>query len=341
MKTVFVVDDSDTNLSMAKNVLEKNYRVLTIPSAEKMFKLLEKITPDLILLDIEMPEMDGFEALLYLKSSPLYRNIPVIFLTGYSDYTVEVRGFEMGVIDFITKPFSPLVLLNRIKTHLNIDDLIRERTARIRRLQNGIITVLADVIEERDKETGGHNDRTSAYVKILIKAMEERGVYADEIRGWNQEMVVSSARLHDTGKIHILDAILNKPGKLDIEEFKQMKTHTTAGARIIGRMIKNTGEEEFLNNAKLIAEYHHERWDGAGYPHGLKETEIPLQGRIMAIVDVYDALVSRRPYKEPFPEEEAVDIIATNAGKQFDPEIVRVFLEIKDQFKTVRDTFLQ
>jgi len=341
MKTIFVVDDNDTNLTMAKSVLEKDYRVLTIPSAEKMFKLLEKIPPDLILLDIEMPEIDGFEALLYLKSSPLYRDIPVIFLTGYSDHTIEARGFEMGVIDFITKPFSPLVLLNRIKTHLNIDALIRERTARIRRLQNGIITVLADVIEERDKETGGHNDRTSAYVKILIKAMEERGVYADEIRGWNLEMVVSSARLHDTGKIHILDAILNKPGKLDVEEFEQMKTHTMAGARIIDRMIKQTGEEEFLNNAKLIAEYHHERWDGAGYPHGLKETEIPLQGRIMAIVDVYDALVSRRPYKEPFTQEEAVDIIAANAGKQFDPKIVQVFLEIKDGFKTVRETFLQ
>jgi len=341
MKTIFVVDDSDTNLSMAKNTLENHYRVLTIPSAEKLFKLLEKITPDLILLDIEMPEMDGFEALLYLKSGALYRDIPVIFLTGYSDHTVEARGFEMGVIDFITKPFSPLVLLNRIKTHLDIDELIRERTARIRRLQNGIITVLADVIEERDKETGGHNDRTSAYVKILIKAMEERGVYADEIRGWNLEMVVSSARLHDTGKIHILDAILNKPGKLNVEEFEQMKTHTTAGARIIGRMIKNTGEEEFLNNAKLIAEYHHERWDGTGYPHGLKETEIPLQGRIMAIVDVYDALVSKRPYKEPFSEEEAVNIIAMNAGKQFDPKITQVFLEIKDEFKTVRDTFLQ
>jgi len=337
MKTIFVVDDNDTNLSMAKNTLEDYYRVLTIPSADKMFKLLEKITPNLILLDIEMPEMDGFEALLYLKSSALYADIPVIFLTGYSDDTIEARGFEMGVIDFITKPFSKLVLINRLKTHLDIDDLIRERTARISRLQNGIITVLADVIEERDKETGGHNDRTSAYVKILIKAMEERGVYAEEIRGWNMEMVVSSARLHDTGKIHILDAILNKPGKLDHDEFEQMKSHTTAGARIIGRMIKQTEEEEFLNNAKLFAEYHHERWDGTGYPHGLKGTDIPLHGRIMAIVDVYDALVSKRPYKEPLTEEEAINIITENAGKQFDPEIVQVFLEIKDKFKLLRE----
>jgi len=337
MKTIFVVDDYDINLSVARNALENHCRVFTIPSAKKMFMLLEKITPDLILLDIEMPETDGFQALLSLKSNPLYADIPVIFLTGYSDDSVEARGFEMGAVDFITKPFSTLVLLNRIKTHLYIDELIRERTARIKRLQNGIITVLADVIEERDKDTGGHNDRTSAYVKLLVKAMEERDVYADEISGWNQETAASSARLHDTGKIHILDAILNKPGKLDHDEFEQMKSHTTAGARIISRMINQTGEEEFLRYAKLFAEYHHERWDGAGYPHGLKETDIPLQGRIMAIVDVYDALLSRRPYKEPLTEEEAVDIIATNAGKQFDPEIVNVFLEIKDKFKVLRE----
>jgi putative two-component system response regulator len=337
MKTIFVVDDNDINLSMARNALETFYRVFTIPSAEKMFKLIEKITPDMILLDIEMPEMDGFEALLYLKSNPLYSGIPVIFLTGYSNDTIEARGFELGVVDFITKPFSTLVLLNRIKMHLDIDDLIRERTARIKRLQDGIMTVLSDVIEERDKDTGGHNDRTSAYVKLLIKAMEERGVYADEIRGWNLELVASSARLHDTGKIHILDAILNKPGKLNYEEFEQMKSHTIEGARIISRIIKQTNEEDFLYNAKLFAEYHHERWDGTGYPHGLKETDIPLQGRIMAIVDVYDALVSKRPYKEPVPEEEAVNIIAMNAGKQFDPKIVQVFLEIKDKFKVLRE----
>jgi len=337
MKTIFVVDDSDINLSMAKNALETFYRVFTIPSAEKMFTLIKKITPDMILLDIEMPEMDGFEALSILKSNPIYSGIPVIFLTGYSDDNIEVRGFELGVVDFITKPFSTLVLLNRIKTHLDIDDLIRERTARIRRLQDGIMTVLSDVIEERDKDTGGHNDRTSAYVKLLIKAMEERGVYADEIRGWNLELVASSARLHDTGKIHILDAILNKPGKLDYDEFELMKSHTLEGVRIINRIIKQTDEEEFLYNAKLFAEYHHERWDGTGYPHGLKETDIPLQGRIMAIVDVYDALVSKRPYKEPFAEEEAVNIITMNAGKQFDPKIVQVFLEIKDKFKVLRE----
>jgi putative two-component system response regulator len=338
MKTIFAVDDSDTNLSMVKKALETHYRILTMPSAEKMFALLKKITPDLIMLDIGMPGMDGSKALQVLKSNILYADIPVIFLTSYTDEGIEARGFELGAVDFITKPFSTSVLLNRIKTHLDIDGLIRERTARIRRLQNGIITVLADVVEERDKETGGHNDRTSAYMKILIEGMIENGVYAGEMREWDLEKVVLSARLHDLGKIHIVDSVLNKPGKLSNDEYEHIKVHTAEGAQIIDRMIKQIGEEEFLYNAKLFAEYHHERWDGKGYPHGLEKTEIPLQGRILAIVDVYDAIVSKRPYKEAATDEEAVDIIAAEAGKQFDPKIVEVFLEVKDQIKTVRGT---
>jgi putative two-component system response regulator len=339
MKTIFTVDDSDTNLSIVKKALENHYRVYTMPSAQKMFSLLEVIIPDLIMLDIEMPQMDGNEALLSLKKNPLYVDIPVIFLTSYTDDKIEANGFELGVVDFITKPFSTPVLLNRIKMHLDIDELLRERIAKIGRLQNGIITVLADVIEERDKDTGGHNDRTSTYVKILIEEMKELGVYADEMRGWDMEKVVSSARLHDTGKVHIIDAILNKPDKLTPEEFEQMKYHTIEGARIIERMIKHTGEEEFLHNAKLFAEYHHERWDGNGYPHGIKGEEIPLQGRILAVVDVYDALVSKRPYKEPFTHEKAIDIIMDGAGKQFDPKIVEVFFQVKDEFKSVREAF--
>jgi len=341
MKKIFVVDDNLTNLLTAKNALENYYQVYTMSSAMKMLDLLKKITPDLILLDIKMPEMDGFEALLYLKSSPLYAAIPVIFLTSNTDAAIEARGFELGVIDYISKPFSPPVLLNRIKTHLDIDELVHKRTEQIRRLQDGIINVLADVIEERDNETGGHNDRTAACIKILIKAMGERGVYLDEINGWVLDMVASSARLHDMGKIHIHDTILNKPAKLDNDEYEKMKLHTTEGARMIDKMIEQTGEVEFLNNAKLFAEYHHERWDGTGYPHGLAGTNIPLQGRIMAIVDVYDALVSKRSYKEAFSVEEAINIIKANAGKHFDPRIVEVFLEVQDQLKAVREVVCQ
>jgi len=336
MKTIFIVDDSDTNLSMAEEALDRQYRVMTMPSAAKMFSLLSKITPDLILLDIEMPEMDGFEALSRLKSESLWSNIPIVFLTGRTDAAVEVRGFEMGAVDFITKPFSAPVLINRIKTHLEIDELIRERTAQLSRLQNSIVSVLANIVESRDKGTGGHIERTSAYIKILINEMKKRGVYADIISGWDIEKMISSARMHDLGKISITDLIVNKPGKLTDDEYEIMKTHAEEGERIIDKIIAQTGEGEFLRNARLFAGSHHERWDGKGYPNKLKGEEIPLQGRIMAIVDVYDALVSERPYKKAFTDEEAVHIIMENAGTHYDPKIAEVFYEVRDLFKEAR-----
>ena len=340
LKTIFVVDDSDTNLAMAEETLEKQYRVMTLPSAAKMFTLLEKVTPDLILLDITMPEMTGFEAMKRLKASGSH-DIPVIFLTGLTDPADEAYGIELGAVDFITKPFSEPVLLNRIKNHLHIDELIRERTAHLIRLQNGLVFALADLVENRDRDTGGHIDRTTSYIKILLDAMMARGVYVDEISGWNLDQVASSARLHDIGKIAIPDAILNKPGSLTHEEFETMKTHAAEGQRIIEQIVSRTGEAEFLRSAKLSAGYHHERWDGSGYPYGIKTTEIPLQGRIVAIVDVYDALVSGRPYKKPFVEEEAIRVIVDGTGKHFDPSIAEVFYEIKDQIVDVRAKLLQ
>ncbi|MCL2230446.1 MAG: response regulator [Treponema sp.] len=336
MKTIFVVDDSDTNLSMAEAVLEDQYRVMTMPSAAKMFTLLEKVTPDLILLDIEMPVMDGFETLKKLKFESLWSDIPVVFLTGRNDPEVEARGIEMGAVDFVTKPFSAPVLLNRIQTHLNIDEVIRERTFQLHRLQNSIVAVLADMVENRDKGTGGHIERTSIYIKILIEEMKESGVYADEIRGWDVEKIISSARMHDLGKISISDVIVNKPGKLTDEEYDVMKSHAVEGERIIDEIIARTGEGDFLRNAKLFAGTHHERWDGKGYPRGLKGEEIPLQGRIMAIVDVYDALVSERPYKKAFSDDEAVDIIMQNSGTHFDPKIVEIFFKARDHIKEAK-----
>jgi len=334
-KTIFVVDDNDTNLSMAKEVLKDQYRVMTLPSAAKMFTLLGKITPDMILLDIEMPEMDGFEVLRRLKTSDLHANIPVIFLTSMTDTSAEVRGFELGVIDFITKPFSAPVLLNRIKTHLHIDEIIRERTAQIQQLKNAIVFSFADIVEERDQATGGHVARTSEYIEILVNAMIARGVHDDELRNLDLDSFISSARLHDVGKISIPDSILNKPGKLTDEEFVIMKTHCAEGEAIIKQMASRANDDKFLLNARLFAGYHHERWDGAGYPYALSEKQIPLQGRIMAIVDVFDALVSERPYKKPFTGDEAVGIIMENAGKQFDPRIAEVFYEAREQIKVV------
>ncbi|MCL2500048.1 MAG: response regulator [Defluviitaleaceae bacterium] len=334
MKTIFIVDDNTINLHTAKEVLSDQYKVITLSSASIMFEFLENVVPDLILLDIIMPELDGFGALKRLRADKRHEMIPVIFLTSKSDADTEALGFEMGVVDFIHKPFSPPVLLNRIKTHLNIDGLIRERTKKLVEqaeelllLKNGLVFTMADLVENRDNNTGGHVDRTAMYMKLLIDEMHEQGIYDEEMEGWNIESVVSSARLHDVGKIAIADSILNKPAKLTSEEYEIMKTHSMEGARIIDNAIGRTGSAEFLHNARTIALYHHERWDGTGYPHGLKGTEIPLLGRMMAVVDVYDAIVSARSYKEQLPNDTAIFIIGQESGKHFEPIIAKTFIE--------------
>jgi putative two-component system response regulator len=337
MHTIFVVDDDDITLTTTKDILKDSYQVMTMPSAGKMFALLEKITPNLILLDIEMPEMDGFTTIKYLKAHAKHVNIPVIFLTGFIDSEIEARGFEAGAVDFITKPFSVPVLLHRINTYLNIEEVIRERTARFRRMQNGIIYVLSDIVENRDKTKSGHIRRTTSFLKILLEAMKEKDVYTDVIKNWDIEIVTWSARLHDIGKISISDTILNKPGDLSVVEYEIIKTHAIEGERIIDEFALLTDKNEFLIHAKLFAGHHHEHWDGNGYPHALKGTQISLEGRIMAIIDVYDNLIAKRSYRQAITDEDAVRIITENSGKQFDPAIVEVFLDIKDQFKNISE----
>ena len=350
MKTIFVVDDNTVNLMTADKTLSDFYNVITLASASTMFDFLKNSIPDLILLDIMMPDVDGFDALKKLRADARYAAIPVIFLTSKNDAATEALGFEMGVIDFITKPFSGPVLLNRIKTHLHIEDIITERTViinertemlkqrteKLMRLQNSMITVLASMVESRDKLTGEHITRTTKFIKILLDAMTGCGLYKNEMAGWDFDVVTSSSRMHDLGKITVTDLILNKPGKLTEEEFEIIKTHAAEGEKIIDDIISESGDEAFLQNAKLFAGYHHERWDGMGYPHGLKGTDIPLQGRIMAIADVYDALVSERSYKKAFTHEKAVEIILESKGKQFDPKIVDVFHEVNSLFEKVR-----
>ncbi|MCL2101714.1 MAG: response regulator [Fibromonadales bacterium] len=338
MKIIFVVDDSAVNLIKAKQALDGQYDVFTMLSAAKMFSLLEKITPDLILLDIEMPEMDGFATLKKLREDELTAQIPVIFLTAFSDEARESHALELGAVDFIAKPFSVPIVLRRIANHLHINELIKKRTERIEQLQNNIVFVLADMVENRDKVTSGHVERTSEYIKVLIEGMQEQGVYMEEMNGWNKDILVFSARLHDVGKIAISDIILNKPDKLTPEEFEIMKTHSQEGERIVNQIIARTGEGMFLRHAKFFAGYHHEHWNGKGYPRNLKGLNIPLQGRIMAIADVYDAVTSERPYKKAFSHEEAVRIITEEADKQFDPKIVDVFLTIQEKFRNIKET---
>jgi len=331
-KTIFVVDDSLSNLSLAEEALENHYRVITLSSAEKMYKTLEILVPDLILLDIAMPDESGFDAMKNLKSNKAYADIPVIFLTALTDTFNEALGIELGAIDFITKPFSEAVLLNRVKNHIQIDELVHKRTEQLNSMKDSIVLTMSSLIESRDIYTGGHIERTTEFLRILLSAMIDQGVYVDEIEEWDVDTFVSSARLHDVGKIYVADTILNKPKPLTKPEFEAVKVHSSEGEKIIDQMIRQTGDMEFLHSAKLVAAYHHERWDGSGYPYGLAGTEIPLHGRLMAIIDVYDALVSERPYKSPVTHEEAVEIIEGESGKHFDPKIVDVFKSINERF---------
>ena len=335
MKTIFVVDDSDVNLVKAKRALENHYRVRTISSAEKMLTLIGKIVPDLILLDIEMPETDGFAAINKLKENQKTANIPVMFLTASTDAEVEAKGLEYGAVDFVSKPFSTPVLLNRIAHHLHIEELLKKRTERLERLQDGILEVVVDMVESRDKVTGGHIERTSQYIQILLETMLEKGVYAEEMKDWDLDVIISSARLHDVGKIAVSDVILNKPGRLTPEEYDEIKKHAPEGELIVKKIIAKTGAESFLHHAKMFAGHHHERWDGTGYPRGLKGKGIPLEGRMMAIADVYDALVSERPYKEPYTHEEVEQVFRENSGKHFDPVLIDLFFEVSDAFAYV------
>ena len=330
-RTIFVVDDSLSNLTMAADALGSHYAVRTIPSGKKTIELLEKIKPDLILLDIEMPEMDGFDVLKYLKSSHKFKDIPVIFLTAKNDFPTEATALEMGVVDFISKPFNPAVLVNRIKHHIDISAIVKEQTYQLYKSRQDIIFVLADMVENRDESTGDHLGRTSKLVKMLLEHMLENKIYYDQISAWDFDLISGCSMLHDVGKISTPDAILKKPGKLTDEEWVIMKDHASAGGRLIDKIVQRSGENEFLHHAKTFAMSHHERWNGKGYPNGAEGEFIPLQGRVMAIVDVYDALMSKRVYKPAFTIEETLNIIQSERGEHFDPLIVDALFAIKDR----------
>jgi putative two-component system response regulator len=348
-KKILIVDDNMTNLTAGKDMLKDQYKVYPVPSAGIMFDLLEHIIPDMILLDIEMPEMNGYEAIERLKSERQWAEIPVIFLTSKADEGSELEGLSLGAIDYVTKPFSAPLLLKRIENHLftetqkqqlkefnaGLEDLVRQKTAQIFNLQNAVLSTVADLVEFRDDVTGGHVARTQKYMKILLDKMIEEKIYAEEISDWDMDYVLPSAQLHDVGKIGISDAILNKPGKLTRDEFDIMKQHAAIGVAAIKRIEKNTNGHAFLRHARRIAGTHHERWDGAGYPDGLIGQDIPLEGRLMAIADVYDALISTRPYKRPLSTEDARQIIEGGKGSHFDPVLVDVFSKVAGEFAAV------
>ena len=330
-------------------MLKGKYRVYPIPSGDILFDLLENVIPDMILLDIDMPEMSGYEIIKTLKQEPKWAEIPVMFLTAMADSDSEFKGLSLGAIDYIYKPFSAPLLLKRIENHLllqssklqlkqlsdSLEQLVNEKTMQVTNLQNAVLNTVADLVEFRDDVTGGHITRTQKYLEVLIAKMIEKGVYVEEANTWNMEYFLLSAQLHDVGKIAISDNILNKPGPLTAEEFDIMKTHVLEGVKAIRKIEDNADEHSFLRHARLIAGGHHEKWDGSGYPAGLKKTDISLEGRLMAIADVYDALISKRPYKSPFSTDEARRIIEEGRGKHFDPALVDVFSEVADQFAEI------
>jgi len=346
-KLVILVDDNPANLRIGKNVLAEKYTVATCPSAEKMFSLLENNNPAMILLDVDMPEMNGYEAIKILKSKPETKNIPVIFLTARTESDDELEGLSLGAIDYITKPFQPPLLIKRIEVHLlveaqrkelqyfneNLQKMVEEKTENVIELQNALLKTIAELVECRDDITGGHIERTQRGIKILLEEIEKSGVYTEETKGWDKKLLLQSCQLHDVGKISIDDNILKKPGKLTEEEYNEMKKHAIFGEQIIEKIEALTKESDFLKYAKIFAANHHERWDGLGYPRGLKGDKIPLLGRIMAIADVYDALTSVRPYKKAFSHEEAVRIITEGSGTQFDPTLVEIFNRTAEQFR--------
>ena len=356
---IILVDDNMANLAVGRNLLKVFYEVYPAPSAAKLFEILENIIPDLVLLDIEMPDMNGYEAIIKLKSDVHFSDIPVIFLTSKSDEGSELEGFNLGAVDYISKPFSGPLLLKRIENQLlilrqkkdllanqaalkdyadNLEVKVLEKTREVTNLQNTVIATVADLVEFRDGCTGGHTSRTRLYLETMINELLRRKIYDEEISKWNMDIFLSSVQLHDVGKIAITDLILNKPGKLTTEEFEIMKTHVTIGVDAIKKIIGNTKEHEFLRYALLIAGTHHEKWDGTGYPFGLKGENIPLEGRLMAIVDVYDALISERPYKKAFTHEEANKIILEGAGKHFDPVLVGVYQDIAEEFVRIANS---
>ncbi|MCL2093637.1 MAG: response regulator [Treponema sp.] len=322
------------------------YDVFTVPSARKLFQLLERTLPDIILMDVMMPEMSGYDAIKILKDDPRTASIPVIFLTARSDPNSELEGFDQGAVDYISKPFSPQLLLKRVGVHVlvesqrkelehineNLHHMVEDKTREVMDLQNAILKAVANLVESRDDVTGGHIERTERFLNLLMEEMLKQEVYHEELETWDLKLFLQSAKLHDVGKIAIRDNILMKPGPLTAEEHDEMKKHTTFGETVIGRIQEGTNESIFLTHARIMAGAHHEKWDGSGYPRGNAGVDIPLQGRLMSLVDVYDALISERPYKKAFTPKEAIDIIKESSGIQFDPALVGIFVSASKHF---------
>lgn len=354
--TILVVDDTPENLTMMSFLLKDRYKVKVANHGQKALRIAaSEPQPDLILLDIMMPEMDGYEVCRQLQQDPQTRNIPIIFLTAKASVEDEEFGLGLGAVDYITKPISPPVVLARVKTHLSLKasaDFLRsksdyleqevaKRTREISAVQDVTILAMASLAETRDNETGNHIRRTQHYVKALAEALRQQPKFATVLDDHTIAMLFKSAPLHDIGKVGIPDRILLKPGRYEPEEFAIMQRHPLLGLQAIEHAEQSLGTSvDFLRVAKEIAYGHHEKWDGSGYPQGLVGEAIPLSARLMAVADVYDALISRRVYKEGMPHQQAAEIIAQGRGSHFDPDVVDAFFQIEQTFVAIAQRYL-
>ena len=352
---ILIVDDERFHLNVMVDLLHHDYKTVVAKNGEKALEIANAETPpDLILLDVVMPEMDGYEVCKRLKENKKTRHIPVIYLTTKSNELDEAYGFDLGAVDYITKPYSPPIVRARVKNHLalsqalwtleqqneQLEQRVQERTLEITHTQDVAIYCLASLAETRDNETGNHIRRTQHYVKALAEYLKDHPRFKHILSDDAIRLIYKSAPLHDIGKVGIPDRILLKPSKLNQEEWQEMKLHATYGQEAINRAEKELGSTSFLDHAREIAHAHHEKWDGTGYPQGLVGDEIPISGRLMAVADVYDALISKRVYKDALPHKQAVEIIIDGKGTHFDPDVVDAFLSLENQFISIAERFV-
>jgi len=332
--TILVVDDTPENIDVLMGILRSNYKVKAAVNGELALKLANgKTPPDLILLDVMMPGMDGYEVCRRLKSNPTTANIPVVFVTAKTEVSDEQAGFDVGAVDYITKPVSPPIVLARVKMHLSLYDnskllenLVRERTKELEETRVEIIRRLGKAAEFKDNETGMHVIRMSWYSRFIAEELGEPDDWC--------ELLYNASPMHDIGKIGIPDNVLLKPGKLDKDEWEIMKKHADYGAEIIGEH-----PSPLLTMAKEVAIFHHEKWNGKGYPSGLKGNEIPLSARIVAVADVFDALTSERPYKKAWSEEKAIALLQEEAGEHFDPQLIPLFIKCLPRVREIQKRY--
>lgn len=353
--TILVVDDTPDNLMLMAELLKDKYRVKLANNGEKALRILAgDPLPDLILLDIMMPGLSGLQVAEQLQQDARTRHIPIIFLTSMAAVESELQGLALGAVDYITKPISPSRVLARVETQIKLKaaaDFLRDqndfleqevqrRTREVVAIQEVTIQAMASLAETRDNETGNHIRRTQHYVKLLAELLRDHPRFRYFLNDETIHLLFKSAPLHDIGKVGIPDHILLKPGRLTKEEFEIMMTHTTLGRDAIQRAEDQLGfPVDFLRLAKEIAYSHQEKWDGSGYPLGLSGDDIPISARLMAVADVYDALISHRVYKPGMPHEEAVDIIRQGGGWHFDPDVCAAFLSATEQFKAIAERF--